>query len=371
MLNEAGLHTGIIGKVHVGPSEVYPWILREESGTRDVTWVAERARAYFDARAADAQPFFLTVGFIDPHRDATRGGFGNDVFGALDPVFPPDAVTVPSFLTDLPAVRDELASYYRSVHRLDRGVGLVLDALSASGLDRDTLVVFLSDNGAPFLNSKTTLFDAGVHLPLIMRKPGQRADLVNPNLVSFVDLLPTFLDAAGGMPSAGRRKGRSLLPILESEQTVPGWEHVFGSHTFHEVTNYWPTRFMRTRRFKYHRNVAWKLDFPFSSDLYASLSWEAIRRETPAMIGKRSVRDYVRRPPEELFDLENDPVEVINLASDPAFQEQLLSCRAALEAWQRETDDPWLIRDGLSVRAAAYLQQQGMTLPGRFDMDLG
>src|SRR6056297_2427581 len=182
LMARAGVHAGIIGKVHVGPPEVYPWATREESGTRDVRRVAERAGAYFAARAADGAPFCLTVGFVDPHRDATRGGFGNAGFGAEDPVIAPEAVVVPPFLPDLPETRAELAEYARSVHRLDRGVGHVLDALEAAGLAGDTLVVFLSDNGAPFLNSKTTLFDAGVHLPLILRKPGQRAGVVNPNL---------------------------------------------------------------------------------------------------------------------------------------------------------------------------------------------
>jgi len=369
LLNQAGYHTGIIGKVHVGPAEVYPWTLREESGTRDVAWVAARAGAYFAARLADRVPFFLTVGFIDPHRDETRGGFGNDDFGAEDPVFDPDAVAVPPFLPDLPEVRAELAAYYRSVHRLDRGVGLVLAALDAAGLAEDTLVVFLSDNGAPFLNSKTTLFDAGVHLPLILHRPGQRAGVANPNLVSFTDLLPTFLDLAGAAPDPGKRRGRSLLPILEDSAPRPGWDIVFGSHTFHEVTNYWPTRFLRTPRYKYHRNVAWQLDFPFSGDLYGSLSWQGIRRTDPVMIGKRPLRDYVRRPPEELFDLETDPQEVTNLAQDPDQADRLASFRARMEAWQRDTRDPWLYRDGVSVMAVEHHLPNGLHLPERFDFD--
>ncbi|MEO1197828.1 MAG: sulfatase-like hydrolase/transferase, partial [Pseudomonadota bacterium] len=287
------------------------------------------------------------------------------------PMVSPDEVAVPPFLTDLPEVRQELADYYRSVHRLDRGVGLVLDALANEGLAGGTLVVFLSDNGAPFLNSKTTLYDAGVHLPLIMRRPGQRAGIANPNLVSFTDLLPTFLDLAGRAPDSSRRKGRSLLPILEQETRLPGWDRVFGSHTFHEVTNYWPTRFLRTPRYKYHRNIAWQLDFPFSGDLYGSLSWEGIRRQRPALIGKRPVLDYVRRPPEELYDLDEDPLEVTNLASHPDHAVRLASFRTALEVWQRETDDPWLYRDGISVRAVRHHIANGLTMPERFDFDPG
>lgn len=369
LLTEAGYHTGIIGKVHVGPAEVYPWRRREESGTRDVGWVAERAAAYLSERKSDGQPFFLTIGFIDPHRDETRGGFGNDRFGAEDPVFRPEDVHVPPFLPDLPEVRDEMAAYYRSVHRLDRGIGLVLAALAAAGLAEDTLVVFLSDNGAPFLNSKTTLFDAGVHLPLIIYRPGQRPGVANPNLVSFTDLLPTFLDLAGAQPDPGKRRGRSLLPILEETLLLPDWDIVFGSHTFHEVTNYWPTRFLRTPRYKYHRNVAWQLDFPFSGDLYGSLSWQGIRRSDPVMIGKRPLRDYVRRPPEELYDLEADPYEVRNLAGDPEHAERLAGLRARMETWQHETRDPWLYRDGVSVMAVEHHLPNGLTLPERFDFD--
>ncbi|WP_345900364.1 sulfatase, partial [Martelella sp. UBA3392] len=287
LLNAAGMKTGIIGKIHVGPDAVYPWQVREESWQRDVRWAADRAAAFFRDAKAEQKPFFLTIGFIDPHRDETRGGFGNDRAypGVEDRIFAPEAVTVPPFLTDLPEVRHELADYYRSIHRLDQGVGMVLDELEKAGLSDDTLVVFLSDNGSPFLNSKTTLYDAGVHLPLIIRRPGGHAGVENPNLVSFTDILPTFLDWAGHAPPPGLRKGRSLLPILESEKLEDDWQAVFGSHTFHEITNYWPTRFMRTTRYKYHRNVAWQLDFPFSGDLYGSLTWEGIRNQNPAMIG--------------------------------------------------------------------------------------
>lgn len=371
LLGSRGYMTGIIGKVHVGPSDVYPWAVREESGTRDIGWVAERADAFFkEARQAD-QPFFLTVGFIDPHRDETRSGFGNHDFDA-DPeeqAFSPDEVSVPPFLTDLPEVRQELAEYYRSVHRLDRGVGNILKALEQSGHADDTLVIFLSDNGAPFLNSKTTLYDAGVHLPLIVRRPGAQAGICNPNLVSFIDILPTLLDWAGAPTDDSARQGRSLLPILEQPTLLDDWQLVFGSHTFHEITNYWPTRFARTPLYKYHRNVAWQLDFPFSGDLYGSLSWEGIRNANPVTIGRRPIRDYVRRPPEELYDLVADPFEVTNLADDADYQHILKDLRDRTEAWQWATNDPWLYRDGMSVRAVRHHIEAGLHLPDRFDFD--
>ena len=92
LFNGADHLTGIIGKVHVGPPDVYPWAVREHSMSRDVAWVAERAAAFLRQSRDDDRAFFLTVGFVDPHRDMTRSGFGNkgDYPGIEDRVFAPE-----------------------------------------------------------------------------------------------------------------------------------------------------------------------------------------------------------------------------------------------------------------------------------------
>lgn len=384
LLKSAGYLTGIIGKVHVGPADVYPWEFREESETRDVAWVADRAEGFIKTAQRDEKPFFLTVGYIDPHRNmAQRGGFGNLDAGydarIQDKKYATGEVEIPEFLSELPEVRVELAEYCRSINRLDQGVGLMLEKLQKTGVADDTLVIFMSDNGPPFVNSKTTLYDAGVRLPLLMRRPGQEPNVKNINMVSWVDILPTMLDYAGyavmNSLSASPRRGRSILPILEKAETVAGWDRVYGSHTFHEITNFWPTRFLRTQRFKYHRNVAWKLDFPFATDLYASLTWEAMRNSggpgKEAMIGPRTLKNYIRRPPEELYDLDQDPQEINNLASDPDFQGIVNELRADLERWQLETKDPFLWRDGQSVLLMKpYVKGEGMRVPDKWDVDV-
>lgn len=396
LFNSLDYKTGIIGKVHVGPPSVYPWQLREEHESRDVAKVADHAHKFFEEAGKENKPFFLTIGYADPHRLlATRGGFGN-VEGnydsrLLDHRYSPDEVEIPSFLNDLPEVRQELAEYYRSIQRLDQGVGMVLRSLEKLGLADDTLVLFLSDNGPPFINSKTTLYDAGVRLPFLLRVPGRtEKNILNPNLISYIDILPTLLDWAGqphrnfSKDAAGPRRGRSILPIINSTDTVPGWDRVFGSHTFHEITNYWPTRYMRTRRYKYHRNVCWKLDFPFAMDLYASLSFEGMRNSDTGMnarskgtkevmVGHRSLKDYIRRPPEELYDLDADPSEIRNLAQNFASRQTLLSMRKELERWQEETGDLWLWRDGVSVarfRTFDGYIREGLKIPDRFDFDV-
>ena len=150
--------TGIVGKVHVGPGRVYPWTERYESPTRNVQWVAERTHELFLKAKEAQQPFHITVGFMDPHRDNTRGGFANDAVypGVKDITYDPASIRVPPYLPDLPAVRQEMAEYYRSISRMDQGVGMVLDHLKQAGMYDDTAIFFVSDNGPPFINSKTT-----------------------------------------------------------------------------------------------------------------------------------------------------------------------------------------------------------------------
>ncbi|KAH8883693.1 alkaline phosphatase-like protein [Thozetella sp. PMI_491] len=386
VFNQLGYKTGIIGKVHVGPASLYPWQVLEESETRNVALIADRAESFFRESKDEGNPFFLTIGFVDPHRQlGRRSGFGN-VDGNYDErlkdrVYQPDEVSIPSFLSDIPEVREEFAEYYRSINRMDQGVGLILAALDRAGFTENTLVLFLSDNGPPFVNSKTTLFEAGVRLPFLMRAPGVAPPgIVSPNLVSYIDILPTLLDWAGSTsyPSAeGKvpRRGRSVLPILGNNTEEKDWSSLFGSHTFHEITNYWPTRYMRNRKYKYHRNVCWKLDFPLAMDLYASVSFEGMRNSatdsTPAMIGPRKLRDYICRPPEELYDLESDPHEIRNLAIDPSHHATLKGMREALEAWQKETSDLWLWRDGVALirYISSDYAREGLKIPDQFDFD--
>ena len=390
LFNDAGYLTGLIGKVHVGPDHLYPWTVRQESNrygeeatSRDTAVVADKASAFFARAAREDKPFFLTIGYIDPHRHhRQRGGFGNrDGFDERikDVIYDPNDVELPSWISDVPEARQEIAEFYRSINRLDQGTGLVMEALERTGMQDNTLVIFLSDNGPPFVNSKTTLYDSGVCLPLLVRVPGQ-IPVTSPNLVSYIDILPTMLQWAGqdSMMNRNKRLGRSILPILECSTDLAEWDHVFGSHTLHEITNYWPTRFLRTRKYKYHRNLRPELQFPFAADLYVSYTWEGVRNSAGGdiekiLLGHRPLKSYLKRPAEELYDIEKDPDEIRNLASDPQHQDVLLEMRAKLEKWQMKTGDPFLLRDGVSLPVMrAYVNEgESLDLPDRFDLPLG
>src|SRR5207248_2015738 len=133
--------------------------------------------------------------------------------------------------------------------------------------------------------------------------------------------------------------GRSLLPLLEREK-ADGWDMVFGSHQFHEVTMYYPMRMVRTRTHKYILNLAHPLEYPHASDLWGSDTWQGILKRGDKLMGSRPVKDFLQRPKEELYDLTTDPNELKNLAADPASAKTLDDLRKKLAEWRTKRNDP-------------------------------
>ncbi|MBX3415642.1 MAG: sulfatase [Pirellulales bacterium] len=345
LLSAAGYRTCSIGKVHVEPEAVYRFDTYANEGIqggRNPVRMAENARDLIESD--DERPFFLYFCPTDPHR--AKQGFANDTPhpGVSAEKFDPAKISVPGFLPDEPEVREELAEYYESVARVDQGVGRLLEVLEQTGHADDTLVLFLSDNGMPWPGAKTTLYEPGMHLPLIVRDPAQKKrGVVTRALVSWTDLTPTILDYAGAEGPKYPLHGRSFRPVLDQEEPA-GWDEVFGSHTFHEVTMYYPMRVLRTPRYKCLLNLAHTLPFPFASDLYGSPTWQGVLARGDQKYGRRLVADYVMRPRLELYDLESDPGELENLAERPEHQQTLAQLTGRLRQWQESTRDPWLIK---------------------------
>ena len=342
ILQAAGYRTALVGKKHILPDDALPFdeeLAPERPGIRDVAFMAGEARKFM-AKSAD-RPFLLIVGFSDPHRAEQNFGNTRTWPGVTPATYDPAKVVVPAHLPDLPEVRRDLADYYESVSRLDSGVGMLLEALRETGHSSDTLVIYLSDNGRAFPGAKTTLYDEGIHLSLIVSSPTQgKRGVRNDAMVSWIDIVPTILDWTR-VSRTQPLPGRSILPILE-QSDPPGWDRVFASHNFHEIQQYYPMRALRTREYEYIVNLAAPLEFPIAGDIASSPTWRAIEARPAVGLGARTTQAFLHRPPEELYDLRKDPAEVHNLAADPAHRAVLERMSAELTKFRSDTKDPWL-----------------------------
>lgn len=332
LVKEAGFRTAVIGKFHVNPAAQFQWDVRQEGETFDVESLNGRVEQFVGSVPAET-PFYLHLGFGDPHR-GPDGRFHVNRRTSFDP----KEIRPPSFLADTAAAREDLSEYYEAVRRMDRGVGLVVDTLRKAGRLEETLLVFISDNGMPFPNAKTNLYDSGVHLPMIARGAGLPAGKRCRAMTSWVDLVPTFLEAAGVAAPAGL-PGRSWLRAAR-EENPPGWDEVFLSHTFHGVKMYYPVRGVRTRTHKYLHNLNPEIQFLHATDLSGSPMWQG--RDPKLPMGKRAVEAYLHRPAEELYDLAADPDEVVNVAGSEAHAGVLAELRKRVAEWRAATKDPWL-----------------------------
>jgi len=218
-----------------------------------------------------------------------------------------------------------------------------MDILEDSGKVENTVIIYISDNGIAFPGAKTTTYDPGIKLPCIIKAPGQKGKgIVKDEMISWVDLTPTIMDYAGIHPEKMYFHGRSFKPVIEGKDTK-GWDEIYCSHIFHEVTMYYPMRVIRTRNYKLIWNIAWRLEYPFATDLWAASTWQGVYRRGDEFYGKREVEHYLFRPEFELYDIQNDPDEINNLAEKPEYSSVLDSLINQVKQFQIDTKDPWII----------------------------
>jgi N-sulfoglucosamine sulfohydrolase len=390
VLTRAGYRTGHIGKYHVAPEEVYRFETYLKGNGRNAVQMAESCRSFIHDQS-DARPFFLYFATSDPHRGGgtdktSKRELKPDLFGnkpnrgahaGVDEVFyDPAKVPVPAFLPETPETREELAQYYQSCSRIDQGLARLVDILKEADLYDKTMIVFTSDHGVAFSGAKTTVFEPGLKVPFVVRNPYEaERGVVSEALISHIDITPSLLDFAGGLdPQTNGPKswvnpdqywrdrgealkenrngghtfrsyhGKSWIPIL-GDPKAEHWDMVTASHTFHEIQMYYPMRVVRDKQFKLIWNIADGLPYPFASDLWAASSWQAqYRKGMDAPYGKKTVGQYIHRPKFELYDVKKDPDEAVNLADDPQFAEVLKQYQDRLKAFQKEMDDPWIMK---------------------------
>lgn len=388
ILRNAGVQTGIIGKKHVGPDEVYRFDYEKTEQHypinqvgRNITNIKLFVREFLKATKEKDKPFFLMVAFHDPHRCGhitpqygpfcERWGSGEIDMGLIPDWHPIyyvwDELILPYYVPDTEPARRDVAAQYTTISRLDQGVGLVLKELEEAGLNNDTLVVYTSDNGPPLPAGRTNLYDPGIAEPMFIRSPDpkSRKNQVTYSMSSHLDLVPTFLDwfnisypidsveSCDEMQSCDSNvieqadaglTGRSLLPLLYKEPSPDPEQAIFATQSYHEITMAYPMRAVRTKRYKLIHNLNYQLPFPIDQDFYVSPTFQDMLNRTLSNQDLRwykTLKQYYSRPEWELFDLKLDPAERKNLVGKSVVKGIFEKLKEKLSKWQDQTNDPF------------------------------
>lgn len=327
-LQELGYEVVAFGKVgHYVQTPEYGFDLARHFRYHEDVAVGEAIK-WLKARDSE-KPLCLFVGSNWPH-----------VPWAKADSFDPAAISIPPTHVDTPETRKARAKYYQSIRTMDDELGQVFDA-AYEKLGENTLFVHTSDHGAQWPFAKWNLYDAGIRTPLIVSWPGRIAtDVRSDAMVSWVDLLPTLVEAAGGTPDESL-DGRSFLPVLAG-QVNHHRDAIYTTHSGDGNFNVYPARSVRDKQFKYILNL--HPEFVFNSHVTRGHeahaywpSWVAKAKSSPA--AERTVERYQQRPSEELYDLEADPLEQRNLADQPEHAERLAQMRKQLTLWMDQQGD--------------------------------
>jgi arylsulfatase A-like enzyme len=300
VLKDAGYKTYMTSFTHESADSVWEGY-DEISGVKDADKPAY-ANSVYARHAESPEPFLLSVNtqavhrpFMDDHDEELAG-----------------TMAVPPWMPDDPCTRADIACFHRYVRESDAQVGQILESLDKHGLADSTLVIFTTDHGMPFARAKHTLFDPGLKIAFAARWPGViRRGWACNELLSNLDFMPTLLDLVGLHKKMPRNQnhGASFAGLLTDTaisrfaEWAPRTE-VFAEHTYGVM--YAPSRGIRTDRYKYIVNFEPRV--PIMHEPFV------VHR-----CGEDKVNEWFSAPvpPEELYDLQEDPTEIMNLANSP------------------------------------------------------
>lgn len=287
-------------------------------------------REFLDLKPAD-KTFFLQLCSNDPHRPLnTKGPVKHD----------PAKIQLPSHYPDTQLVREDFARYYDEIAHLDVFFGDVMAELEKRGLASNTIVAFMGDNGCSQFRGKGTLFEFGIHVPLIVRWPGRvKPGSSSAELISGEDIAPTFLEAAG-LPVPPEMTGKSFVKLLRGEP-FEGRQFVFAERGAHgsslpgNSASFDLGRVVVSKTHKLIYNALgelpyWPVDFA-KDDLWKEL----VAMHEAGKLDAKSENLYFAptRPIFELYDLANDPGETNNLAGNVDAVSYERDLKAALQEW--------------------------------------
>lgn len=326
-LKPRGYRVALSGKTHIAPKEVFPF---EYSGGKNPDLKA--VEKLFEESKDAGTPFCLFACSNEPHTPYTMG----------DPSkYDADKIELPANFVDTPETRAQYVKYLAEISYYDWQVGECLRLLDKHGHTDNTLVVVVSEQGSSFPFAKWTCYDSGLQSALIARWPGRIAKgTTSDAMVEYVDVLPTFLDAAG-IEQPKVLDGRSFLPVLTGQETKHK-DFVFGIMTTRGIINgseHFGIRSVRSARYKYIVNLTPEVAFRNACVKSPSfVSWKA-KAESGDAAAAEIVRRYQHRPAEEFYDVTTDTLEWKNVADDPKLAEVKAELKNQLAKWMTAQGD--------------------------------
>lgn len=351
LMKAGGYFTGIRHKVsHSTPYFPYPaWDVTLDTLPDGKPAHVKSADAYYQttkhgiglAKKA-GKPFCFNLNIADPHKPFYNEDGGGDPHQPSR-VFTAAEVSVPGFLPDDPAIREELALYYSSVRRADDCLAAILRALQESGEDERTVIIFLSDHGMPLPFAKTQLYFHSTRTPWMVRWPGvTKAGAVDDtHIVSGVDLLPTLLDMVE-LPHPPGMDGRSFAPLLRG-QTQTDRDYMVAEYNENSGGHRHPMRTIITKDFAYIFNPWSNGERVMATATKGTITYrrmQALAKTDPKVAQRLDLFDH--RVPEELYQYSTDADALQNLIAQPEYRAQRDQLTQTLEKWMVATRDPML-----------------------------
>lgn len=341
---ENGYLTGILGKVsHSTTDPDFEWDFAQDyaelNAGRSPQKYYEYTSEFLSRCRKENKPFYFMVNSHDPHRPFHNPAKANKLWSTPSKIYSPQDVIVPSYLSDLPEVREELSHYYNSVRRLDDTVGKVLQALDQSGFANQTLVVFITDNGSAFPFAKANTYLASTKTALLARWPG----VIKPNsvdrehFVANIDFFPTFMEATG-LPIPAGLDGRSLVSLFRGEKQS-GREFVFTQIDYTIGGPAKPMRCIQNKEYGYIFNAFSDGQFAYKNN-NEGRSFKAMQAKGKSDPKIQARVDMFRhRVVQEFYDLQNDPGCTQNLIDSPEHTQRIAEFQKRLRNWMISTDD--------------------------------
>ena len=351
MLGKFGYRVGLAGKTHIRPSSVFPF---EQVDGFDPNCVRNPTEPHdlgsIKQFMAEENPFCLVIALTEPHVPWVMGDASK---------YPTKKMKLPPNIADTPRTREDFSRYLAEITYMDEQVGEILRTLQETQKEKDTLVLFSSEQGSQFPGCKWTTWNTGLHTALIARWPGVIESGKRTNaLVQYADVLPTLLDLTGS--KSNTLDGSSFAKVLHGKTNIHR-KYVYGMHNNFPEGPPYPSRTISDGDFRLILNLTpneifiekhlmgLKGNAVLNNPYWAT--WVRDAWNKPAIY--KLVKRYQSRPAVSFYETRKDPYEMNDLGKDPKYSKKIIQMKRELLNWMEAEKDPGIKLDSPKAHQAA------------------